>query len=72
MKSTTNLLTNSAPLSVLLMGGWLVIEGRTTVGVVVAFLSGLQRLEDPLRELLNVYRLAAQARVRHDMIARWM
>jgi ABC-type multidrug transport system fused ATPase/permease subunit len=71
MKSATNLLTNAAPLGVLLVGGWLVIEGEATVGVVVAFLSGLQRLEDPLRELLNAYRLAAQARVRHDMIARW-
>jgi len=71
MKAATNLLTNSAPLSILLVGGFLVIEGRTTVGVVVAFLSGLQRLEDPLRELLNAYRLAAQARVRHEMIARW-
>lgn len=72
MKSATNLLTNAAPLGVLLVGGFLVIEGRTTVGVVVAFLSGLQRLEDPLRELLNAYRLAAQARVRHEMIAQWM
>ncbi len=72
MKSATNLLTNAAPLGVLLVGGWLVIEGQTTVGVVVAFLSGLQRLEDPLRELLNAYRLAAQARVRHQMIAQWM
>jgi len=71
MKAATNLLTNSAPLSILLVGGFLVIEGQTTVGVVVAFLSGLQRLEDPLRELLNAYRLAAQARVRHDMIVRW-
>jgi len=72
MKSATNLLTNAAPLGVLLVGGFLVIEGRATVGVVVAFLSGLQRLEDPLRELLNAYRLAAQARVRHRMIAQWM
>jgi ABC-type multidrug transport system fused ATPase/permease subunit len=72
MKAATNLLTNAAPLGVLLVGGVLVIQGGTTVGVVVAFLSGLQRLEDPLRELLNAYRLAAQARVRHDMIARWM
>ena len=72
MKSATNLLTNAAPLGVLLVGGWLVIEGEATVGVVVAFSSGLQRLEDPLRELLNAYRLAAQARVRHRMIAQWM
>jgi len=72
MKLATNLTTNAAPLVVLVAGGVLVIRGEATVGVVVAFLSGLQRLEDPLRELLNAYRQGAQARVRHDMIARWM
>ncbi|MFP4127011.1 MAG: ABC transporter ATP-binding protein [Alphaproteobacteria bacterium] len=72
MKFATNLLTNAAPLGVLLVGGYLVIHGQATVGVVVAFLSGLQRLDDPLRELLNAYRQAAQARVRHTLIAQWM
>jgi hypothetical protein len=38
----------------------------------VAFISGFERLADPLRELIAFYRLAAQSRVRHEAIARWM
>ena len=72
MKALLNLLNGLAPLSVLLVGGWLAIEGETTVGVIVAFVSGFQRLSDPLRALIGFYRRCAQAEVQHDMIARWM
>ncbi len=71
-KAAVNLLNNLAPLSVLVVGGLMVIEGQTTVGVVVAFISGFDRLSAPLRELIAYYRLAAQANVQHKMIARWM
>lgn len=72
LKGLINLMNNLAPLAVLMIGGYMVIQGETTVGVVVAFISGLQRLADPVRELMNYYRVAAQAKVQHDMIARWM
>ncbi len=71
-KAAVNLLNGLAPLSVLLVGGLMVIEGETTLGVVVAFISGFDRLSAPLRELLAYYRVAAQAAVQHRMIARWM
>jgi ABC-type bacteriocin/lantibiotic exporter with double-glycine peptidase domain len=67
-----NLLNGLAPLSVLLVGGVMVIEGETTIGVVVAFISGFDRLSTSLRELIAYYRVAAQAAVQHRMIARWM
>lgn len=72
MKAMLNLLNALAPLSVLLFGGWMVVQGETTIGVLVAFLSGFQRLADPIRSLITFYRETAQARVQHDMIARWM
>lgn len=72
MKGLINLLNNLAPLVVLMVGGYMVIQGESTVGVVVAFISGVQRLVDPVRELMNYYRVAAQANVQHSMIARWM
>jgi ABC-type bacteriocin/lantibiotic exporter with double-glycine peptidase domain len=50
----------------------MVIEGETTIGVVVAFISGFDRMSTPLRELIAYYRIAAQASVQHRMIARWM
>jgi hypothetical protein len=46
--------------------------GQTSIGVVVAFISGFDRLADPLRQLIAFYRLATQSRVRHDAIASWM
>ena len=71
-KALMNLLSALAPLSVLLVGGVMVIQGETTIGVVVAFISGFERLSTPLRELIAYYRIAAQANVQHRMIARWM
>lgn len=72
LKAFINLLNAFTPLVVLLVGGYLVIEGETTIGVVVAFISGFERLANPLRELIAYYRFAAQANVQHKMIAEWM
>lgn len=72
MKAILNTLNLLAPLAVLGWGGYLVIQGQTTVGVLVAFLSGFDRLAAPVRELLTFYRNAQQAAVQHDQIARWM
>ncbi|MEM1342956.1 MAG: ABC transporter ATP-binding protein [Pseudomonadota bacterium] len=71
-KAGLGLMNGLAPLSVLVVGGWLAIAGETSLGVIVAFVSGFQRLAEPLRALIRFYREYAQARVQHDMIARWM
>ena len=71
-KALMNLLSAVAPLSVLLVGGLMVVQGETTIGIVVAFISGIERLSTPLRELIAYYRVAAQANVQHRMIAQWM
>lgn len=72
IKASLNLLNALAPLTVLAAGGWLAIQGETTVGVLVAFVSGFQRLSDPMRDLINIYRRAARAHVQHELVARWM
>lgn len=72
MKALLNLLNQLAPLGVLLWAGWMVIQGETTVGVVVAFISGFERIANPVRELLTLYRTTQNAVVQHRMIARWM
>ncbi len=71
-KALANLMNGLAPLSALVIGGYLVIQGETTLGVVVAFISGFDRLANPLRELIAYYRVVAQAAVQHRMIANWM
>jgi ABC-type bacteriocin/lantibiotic exporter with double-glycine peptidase domain len=72
IKFLNNLLNQVAPLSVLMVGGYLVIGGATTIGTVVAFISGFRRLADPSRELLTYYRLAAETRVQYRLIANWL
>jgi ABC-type bacteriocin/lantibiotic exporter with double-glycine peptidase domain len=72
IKFLNNLLNQVAPLSVLMVGGYLAIQGATTIGTVVAFISGFQRLADPSRELLAYYRLAAETRVQYRLIASWL
>lgn len=72
LKSMLNLLRALGPVTVLIFGGYMVMQGETQVGVIVAFLSGFERLAGPLRELISFYRVAAQANVQHDLIAQWM
>lgn len=72
MKALLNLMNAAAPLGVLIVGGWMVVQGETSLGVVVAFVGGFGRLGDPIRQLISFYREAAQASVQHKMIAKWM
>lgn len=67
-KGLNNLINQMGPLSVLMLGGWLVIEGRTEVGTIVAFMSGYQRMTDPARQLLNFYRRLAMMRVQYGLV----
>lgn len=72
MKAAMNLLNALGPMTVLLFGGYLVMLGEVQIGVIVAFISGFERISSPLRELMGFYRVAAQADVQHRMIADWM
>lgn len=69
-KSFNNLMGELGRLAVLFVGGWFVIQGETEVGVLVAFLSGLEKVADPARELLNFYRQLSQSRVQYGVLRR--
>lgn len=71
LKALLNAVNAMGPLMVLVVGGYLVIKGQTTIGTVVAFVSGFERLSGPLRDLLNFYREYEQAKVQHRMIVQW-
>ena len=71
-KAALNVANHLAPLGILLWGGWMVIEGQTTLGVLVAFTAGFERMASPARELIAFYRRAQQAGVQHRMVADWM
>ena len=72
LKSGLNVLNSLAPLAVLVVGGYQVMQGQTTIGVILAFMSGFDRISEPIRNLITFYRNAQQANVQHAMIARWM
>ena len=53
MNFLMNLTQNVTKAVVLGVGGWLVIKGQTEVGTLVAFISGLNNLNDPWGDLVN-------------------
>jgi len=54
--------------TLLFAGGIMVLNGRTEIGIVVAFISGLDRVVDPWRELIAFVRSTSAARVQFDLI----
>lgn len=68
VKSINNFLIALGPFGVIAYGGWLVIQGETEIGVILAFVSGLERLGGPIRALTNSYRQIADARMRYRML----
>jgi len=55
MKFLMNLTHNFGKVVVLGVGGWYVINGEAEVGMVVAFVSGLNNVRDPWGDLVNWY-----------------
>ncbi len=68
LKFANNLLGHLGPLSVLVVGGWMVIEGQTALGTVVAFISGYDKMSAPARDLLNFYRRLSMMKVQYGMV----
>lgn len=72
LKTLLNVANSFGSLAVLAVGGYLVIKGQTTIGTVVAFISGFQRLSDPMGDLLDFYRNYSQTTVQYRMIVEWI
>lgn len=68
MKFLRNFINALGPLSILVVGGWFVIQGRTEVGTIVAFLSGFERITSPWTELIAYYRQVSNARMKYRMV----
>lgn len=63
-----NFLDSLGTLIVLMVGGYLVIQGETQVGTLVVFISGLSKIADPWDQLINFYRSVSNTAVMYDMI----
>lgn len=68
MKTLNNLLIALGPFGVIAYGGYLVIQGDVEVGVILAFVSGLERLGGPIRELIASYGAITDARMRYRIL----
>ena len=69
MNAVINYLYHLGTVGILFVGGWLVMRGQTQVGTVVAFVSGLAKINDPWNDLVTFFRDMTNARVKYRMIA---
>ena len=63
-----NLLTSLGTAVILGIGGYLVINGQTEIGTVVAFVSGLAKMVDPWGDLINWYRDYKVTEARYSLV----
>lgn len=68
LKAFLKLSDNTAIILVLAVGGFMVMQGTTTLGVIVAFLAGLKRLQEPWDALMTFYRTVADAHIKYRLI----
>ena len=73
LKFTMNLLMNICNhlqvVSALLVGGWWVCTGHIEIGGVVAFISGIGRLNDPWGDLANYFRNVNVIQIKYRLLA---
>jgi ABC-type multidrug transport system fused ATPase/permease subunit len=73
LKFTMNFLMNLCShlqiISALLIGGWWVHTDRLELGGVVAFISGISRLNDPWGDLVNYFRDLTVTQVKYRLLA---
>jgi ABC-type multidrug transport system fused ATPase/permease subunit len=67
-----NLMHHLGVATVLGVGGWYAVQGKIEVGTVVAFVSGLAKVNDPWSDVINWYREMAVVRVRYRLVAEAM
>jgi hypothetical protein len=63
LKFLVSALQSLAVFVLLFAGGIMVLHGKTEIGIVVAFISGLERVLDPWREVIAFLRSTAAAKV---------
>ena len=70
MNFLINLLYHWGTVGILFVGGWFVMQGKTEVGTVVAFISGLTKVNDPWNDLVTFFRDMTNARIKYQLIAK--
>ncbi len=69
MNFLMNLMHHLGVATALGVGGWLAVQGRLEVGTVVAFVSGLAKVNDPWGDIVNWFREMTVVGMRYRMVA---
>jgi ABC-type multidrug transport system fused ATPase/permease subunit len=69
MNFLMNLMHHLGVATVLGVGGWYAAQGRIDVGTVVAFVSGLAKVNDPWRDVVAWYREKTAVEMRYRLVA---
>ncbi|GAC1043185.1 ABC transporter ATP-binding protein [Rhizobium sp. No.120] len=68
MNFMMNLMIQLGYVGIFVLGGYYVVTGKTEIGTVVAFLSGLSKLTDPWSALVDWYRDLKATQVKYTLI----
>ncbi|MFQ5985184.1 MAG: ABC transporter transmembrane domain-containing protein [Alphaproteobacteria bacterium] len=68
IKFLNNFLAQLTPFFFFTIGGYLVIQGRLSLGSLVAVLAAYKDLAPPWKELLNYYQMQADARIKYEQV----
>lgn len=68
MSFLINLFHHLGTIGILAVGGWLLLQGKTEMGTIVAFISGINRMNDPWGDLVNFFRDLTNAGVKYRLI----
>jgi ABC-type multidrug transport system fused ATPase/permease subunit len=68
LKFLISALQSMAVFVLLFAGGIMVLNGKTEIGIVVAFISGLDRVLEPWREMIAFVRSTSSAKIQFDLI----
>ena len=68
MNFLMNLLHQMGVIGILAVGGWLVLQGKTEVGTIVSFISGLNRMNDTWGDLVDFFRNLTNTGLKFRMI----
>ena len=69
MNFLINLCSHLQIVAALLLGGWWVLHDQLAIGGVVAFISGIGRLNDPSGDLVNYFRDVSGTAVKYRLLA---
>ncbi|WP_170417616.1 ABC transporter transmembrane domain-containing protein [Ruegeria atlantica] len=67
-KFLLSVINGAGTVGVLMLGGYLVMNGKTDVGTVVAATSGLSRIQGPTAFLIAFYRQVSANRIKYDLM----